>query len=72
MRGMLVCAGVVASTALLQGQTLPGMQNALGVRLAVAEEDTQPALDVVLPDGPGVVMKVVFPEHVTVRRRRGF
>jgi len=68
---MPVCAGVVASTALLQGQTLPDVQNALGVRLVVAEEDTQPALDVVLPDGPGVVMKVVFPEHITVRKRGG-
>ncbi|RSL17820.1 hypothetical protein EDE15_3369 [Edaphobacter aggregans] len=71
MRWMPVCAGVVASTALLQGQTLPDVQNALGVRLVVAEEDTQPALDVVLPDGPGVVMKVVFPEHITVRKRGG-
>ena len=71
MRWMLVCVGVVASTTLLQGQTVPGVRNALGVRLVVAEEDTQPALNVVLPDGLGVVMKVVFPEHVTVRRRGG-
>ena len=71
MRWILVCVGVVASTALLQGQTVPGVQNASRVKLVVAAEDTQPALNVVLPDGPGVVMKVVFPEHVTVRRRGG-
>ncbi len=44
--------------------------NAVGVKLVIAAEDTQPALDVVLPDGPGVVMKIVFPEHVTVRQAR--
>src|SRR5579871_4228268 len=47
------------------------IRNAAGVKLTIAEEDTQPALDIVLPDRPGVAIKVVFPEHVTVRRRGG-
>src|SRR5438309_11364516 len=47
------------------------IRNAAGVKLSIAEEDTQPALAVVLPDIPGVAIKVVFPEHVTVRRRGG-
>lgn len=47
------------------------IRNAAGVKLMIAEEDTQPALDIVLPDGSGVAMKIVFPEHVTVRQRGG-
>jgi len=45
------------------------VQNASGVKLSVAEEDTQPALKVVLSDEPGVAVKVIFPEHVTVKER---
>jgi len=55
---------------MLGAQSLPGVRNAKGVRLVVAEEDTQPALHVVLPDdSKGDAIKVLLPEHVTVRRR---
>ncbi len=54
--------------AMLGAQSLPGVRNAMGVGLVVAEEDTQPALHVVLPDDPaGYAIKVLLPEHVTVK-----
>ena len=61
-------AGLIWMAAVMPASDI---RNAAGVKLMIAEEDTQPALDIVLPDGPGVAMKIVFPEHVTVRRRGG-
>jgi hypothetical protein len=59
-------------TMMLGAQSLPGVRNATGVRLIVAEEDTHPALHVVLPGDPKVdAIKILLPEHVTVRRRGG-
>jgi hypothetical protein len=61
---------MLGCTAMLAAQSLPAVRNASGVRLVVAEEDTQPALHVVLPDDPKVdAIKVLLPEHVTVRER---
>ena len=61
-------AGLIWMAAVMPASDI---HNTVGVKLMIAEEDTQPALNVVLPDGPGVAMKIVFPEHVTVRRRGG-
>jgi hypothetical protein len=59
-------------TVVLGAQSLPGVRNAKGLRLVVAEDDTQPALDLALPDDPnGHAIKVLLPEHVTVKRRGG-
>jgi hypothetical protein len=47
------------------------VHNAQGLQLAVAEEDAMPALHVMLPGVPGVAIKVLLPEHVTVTRQGG-
>lgn len=55
---------------LLTAQSLPVVRNANGVRLVVAEEDSEPALHVALPgDSNESAIKVLFPEHVTARRQ---
>jgi hypothetical protein len=46
-----------------------GVRNTQGVTLVVNAEDTLPALDVVLPGEAGTAIKVIFPEHVTVKPR---
>jgi hypothetical protein len=68
--GGFVCAvALLWVTGALGAQSLPGVRNASGVRLVVAEEDTQPALQVVLPgDSKGPAIKVLLPEHITVKR----
>src|SRR5262252_5173279 len=45
-------------------------QNKSGVRLLIAEEDTDPALHLALPGRPDSdrTIYVLFPEHVTVRK----
>lgn len=56
-------------TMTLAAQSLPVVRNASGVSLEVAEEDSEPALHVVLPgDSKESAIKVLFPEHVTARR----
>jgi hypothetical protein len=47
------------------------VRNSVGVQLKVAEENTQPTLRIVLPGHPPSdrAIEVIFPEHVTVRRR---
>jgi hypothetical protein len=46
------------------------VQNALGVRLLVDDENAQPALRIVLPGRPDNdrAIEVLFPEHVTARK----
>jgi hypothetical protein len=51
-------------------QSLPVLQNAGGVKLSVAMEDTQPALHISLPGDPKEdAIKVLLPEHVTAKKR---
>jgi hypothetical protein len=68
---MMIRPAILASvfSMILATAAAQSVQNAQGVRLAVDAEDTQPALDVVLPGEAGTAIKVIFPEHVTVRPR---
>jgi hypothetical protein len=56
---------------LLSGQVPPPIQNADGLRLMVAPENTQPTLRIVLPGHPDTdsAIEVIFPEHVTTRKQ---
>ena len=48
-------------------QALPSVHKTSGVRLVVADENTDPTLRVILPgypDGDNTI-EVIFPEHVT-------
>jgi len=49
---------------------MPAVQNATGIRLLVDDQNTQPALRIVLPGRPDNDRAVVilFPEHVTARK----
>jgi hypothetical protein len=53
-----------------QAQIPVAVQSKSGLRLVIAEEDTNPALHVVLPGHPDSdrAIYVLFPEHVTVRK----
>ena len=46
------------------------VQNASGMRLVVADENSYPTLRILLPGYPDndKTLEVIFPEHVTVRR----
>ena len=61
---LAACCGVHA-------QSPAALQNATGARLLIADENTQPALRIVLPGYPASdrAIEVLFPEHVTVRRQ---
>ncbi len=57
-------------TTTLVAESLPLVRNSSGVRLVVAEEDSEPALHVVFPgDSNEGAIKVLLPEHVTSRRQ---
>jgi hypothetical protein len=45
------------------------VHNSLGLRMSVDTDDRNPALIIVVPDGPEGIRssKILFPEHVTVR-----
>ena len=62
--GMLLGALALST----QAQTLE-VRNHAGVRIAVDAEDRNPALSLVVRSGPGDerTLKILFPEHVTVR-----
>jgi hypothetical protein len=69
MKVWLLSVAMLGWTLVVGAQTLPEVRNALGVRMAVAEEDSQPVLHVVLPDEANwEAIKVLFPEHVTVKK----
>jgi hypothetical protein len=55
---------------LLSGQVPPPIQNANGLRLLVAPENTHPTLRIVLPGRPDTdsAIEVIFPEHVTANK----
>ena len=73
MRAQFFWAFVLLGWAVMaEAQTLPEVRNALGVKLAVAADDTQPVLHVVLPDEEnGGAVRILFPEHVSVKKRGG-
>lgn len=52
-------------------QVPASVQNASGLRLLVASENTQPTLRILLPGHPDGdrAIEVIFPEHVTARRQ---
>lgn len=62
---------VACWTVLLGAQAPPPIQNADGLRLLVAPENTQPTLRIVLPGRPDTdsAIEVIFPEHVTARKQ---
>ncbi len=60
----------VCMTAFAAAQQLPEIQNREGVKLVVTEADSEPVLHLVVPgDASGDTMKILFPEHVTVKRQ---
>jgi len=62
--------GLFVATSMLAAQSVPGVRNSEGVSLVVTDEDTQPVLHLLLPDeSGGQVAKILFPEHVTLKRR---
>jgi hypothetical protein len=65
-----ICAlAIVFCAIFVHAQTPAGIQNAHGLRLLVANENTQPTLRIVLPGHPDTdrAIEVIFPEHVTGR-----
>jgi hypothetical protein len=68
---LLLCTfGFVCVATILYAQETPILQNAAGLRLMVAHENTAPTLRIVLPGHPDSdrAIEVIFPEHVTVRK----
>ena len=71
---LLLC-GIAAVVALSLGwgqqQLPPSIQNEDGLRLLVADENSQPTLRIVLPGYADTdkTITVIFPEHVTARKR---
>src|SRR5580765_693049 len=70
MRGLLLCSLLASFWVGLHAQVLPAVQNASGMRLVVADENSYPTLRVILPCHPvgDRAIEVIFPEHVTVRQ----
>lgn len=66
LSSLVLVLGALVSSA--QAQTLE-VRNLSSVRIAIDAEDRNPALSVVVPDGPESERssKILFPEHVTVR-----
>jgi hypothetical protein len=67
-----VCLAILAVCPVFtQAQAPASIRNKSGLRLAVDEENRQPALRIILPDrpSPNRDIQVLFPEHVTARRR---
>ncbi len=65
----LLCVYATVSV-FCRAQSLP-VRNSSGVSIAIDSEDHDPALTLVVPDGPEHERssKILFPEHVTVRAR---
>jgi hypothetical protein len=69
---LFACVLAFVSWPVLSVAQVPaGVQNAGGLRLLVANENTQPTLRIVLPGHPDSdhAIEVIFPEHVTARKR---
>jgi hypothetical protein len=67
---LLLCSLLASFCVGLHAQVLPAVQNASGLRLVVADENSYPTLRVILPGHPDSdrAIEVIFPEHVTVRQ----
>src|SRR5215475_1392511 len=65
------CLLLFFSSLTLYGQVPAAIQNASGLRLLVADENTQPTLRIVLPGHPDSdrAIEVIFPDHVTTRKQ---
>ena len=64
---------VSAATELQRAQEPRSIRNDAGLQLLVAGENAQPVLRIVLPGQAesNCAIEVIFPEHVTARRRGG-
>jgi hypothetical protein len=67
----VTCLLLVSCPLVVHGQLPTAIQNASGLRLLVAGENTQPTLQIVLPGHPDSdrAIEVIFPEHVTARKQ---
>jgi hypothetical protein len=65
------CLLLVFSSLMLYGQVPAAIHNSTGLRLLVADENTDPTLRIVLPGHPDSdrAIEVIFPEHVTARKQ---
>jgi len=70
IRSWLLTMAAFSVGIVCQAQLPAAVQSKSGLRLVIAEEDTNPALHVVLPGHPDRdrTIDVLFPEHVTVRK----
>jgi hypothetical protein len=68
-RYYLVMVAALSAGIMWHAQLPAPVENKNGLRLVIAEEDTNPALHIVLPGRPETdrTIYVLFPEHVTVR-----
>jgi hypothetical protein len=68
--GLISAVVLPLSVPHLVAQTASVISNENGLRLLVAEENTQPTVRIVLPGKPlsDQTIEVLFPEHVTVRK----
>ncbi|HTT17946.1 MAG TPA: hypothetical protein VMG82_03310 [Candidatus Sulfotelmatobacter sp.] len=66
----LLIAAALSGGIICHAQLPSPVESKSGLRLVIAEEDTNPALHVVLPGRPDTdrIIYVLFPEHVTVRK----
>lgn len=71
-RSCLAASLLLLSAATAAAQLPAPIRNAAGLRLLVADEDTQPVLRIVLPGQPLTdrSIEVIFPEHVTARAQQ--
>ena len=62
---------LVAASCAAHAQSMPAIHNANGIRMLIDDENTQPALRIVLPGHPNDdrAIEVLFPEHVTARKQ---
>jgi hypothetical protein len=69
MKSLLMLLSCLCISFAAASQTL-GVRNSSGLRISVDADDRNPALIIVVPDGPESARssKILFPEHVTVRR----
>jgi hypothetical protein len=66
----LVCAAAIVSLPVwLVAQEPASLKNDAGLRVAIAKDNTQPVLSVTLPGASAPAIEVLFPEHVTARKR---
>ena len=70
-RGVLICVLVVSCSGMVRAQQPTPIQSSSGLRLLIADENTQPTLRIVLPGHPDSdrAIGVIFPEHVTARKQ---